>query len=142
AAAALVIVSMALSAFLAFPGVDAGRTAPSPEAQRYTTSLLLAFATSARLRHPDFFTSTSFWGGFGWLETVPPEAFVTILACASGLATVGYLIVIARSASVRLATTFAAVVIGCAASLVLYGVSIARITPTDVVGRYLLGLQL
>jgi hypothetical protein len=139
ATALSVAICIIASAFVRLPTVPP--VGSMPTAKAYVARLLLAVATMARIRHADFATSTSFWGGFGWLDTFPPEWFISLLAIASGAALISFLLEIRRSQSVQMATSFLALVTGAAASVVLYAVGVLRVTPADVVGRYLFGLQ-
>jgi hypothetical protein len=140
-AAIFIVGTLLVSIVVRFPRLPL-RDPSFRDARAYAIQLLVTFATSFRLRSPDFFTSTSFWGGFGWLETAPPDWFVSILAGASGVATAWFAVSLARGGSAKARVSFAALLVGVAASLVLYAMSIIRLTTADVVGRYLSGLSL
>lgn len=138
----------AASAFLLFAGalvfrypmLSPVRTAGPPEPGDYVADVLAAGLTLFRFGPPDRLTSYTFWAGFGWLETGPPELLVSVLATASGLALVALLLWIATTGATRAAVWVALVLLGYAASLAAYAFVVASVTPADLHGRYLLGL--
>jgi hypothetical protein len=138
----LVLVMLAGSAVLHYPTLPAIETASPPRPAVYVRSVMAAGATMFRVAHPDLLTSVSFWGGFGWLDTLLPPAFVSALACASGLAFAALMFVLARAGSVRALTRVGLAILGYAASLAAYALSVIVITPADLHGRYLIGLYL
>lgn len=89
---------------------------------------------------PDFFLSTSFWGGFGWLDRLLPAPIVFVLKTIplAGLVACG--IAAARSAATRPA--FLKMSVFFLAALFLVGVNAYLTTRLDVVinlqGRYLI----
>jgi hypothetical protein len=140
-AAPLVMAGMlALSVVIRYPKlapVDPGHM-PPPGA--YVKSVMAAATTMFRVTNVDFLTSWSFWGGFGWLETVPPPAFVSILVSASGLAFSGLVFLLARAGDVRSLVRVGLALIGAALSMAAYAISVVIVTPADLHGRYLIGL--
>ncbi len=85
----------------------------------------------------------TFWGGFGWLETLPSDPFISLLTGATGVALVGLLIHIARTADARRALFLAASVAGFAAALAAYAFSLTQVgVAIDLAGRYVFGLYL
>jgi hypothetical protein len=141
-AALLILLMLAGSAVFPYPMLRSIQPANPPTPAEYVKSVMAAGATMFRVAHPDFLTSVSFWGGFGWLETLPPPAFVSALASASGLAFAALIFVLARTGSVRSLVRVGFAVLGCAGSLSAYALSVIVITPADLHGRYLLGLYL
>jgi hypothetical protein len=94
-----------------------------------------------RFGRPDVLTSTTFWGGFGWLEKLLPDGIVSALAGASGLAVAGLLAWVGRRGSGRALFWLICAAAGYVASAIAYAYS-ARLIFSDVHGRYLLGLYL
>jgi hypothetical protein len=137
-----ILVMLAASAMIQYPTLRLIAPPGPPPAGEYVKSVLAAGSTIFRLTHPDFLTSVSFWGGFGWLETLPPPAFVSILAAASGLAFAGLLYLLARSGAVRPLVRIGFAILGYFGSMAAYALSVVLLTPSDVHGRYLLGLYL
>lgn len=141
-AATLVLLTMAGSMFMAYP------IAPPPDAAhvaaplRYVGGMLLAGLTMFRLGHPDFMTSTSFWGGFGWLDTVLPASAVTALAAGSGLALSATFAWIACARRWRSGAIFCLLMLGLISAFALSAFSVIRTTPAALHGRYLLGVYI
>ena len=142
AAALLLLGMLALSGVFPYPTVDAISPATPPPAAHYVRSVLAAGATIFRIARPDFLTSVSFWGGFGWLDTLPPAAFVSALATASGLAFAALFWVHAREARVGPLVRIGFAIVGYVGSMTAYALSVILLTPADLHGRYLLGLYL
>jgi hypothetical protein len=142
AAPVATILMLAGSLFYRYPRLAFVDPANPPEPAEYVTHAMAAGVTIVRAAHPDFLTSWSFWGGFGWLETVPPPAFVSALAAASGLALAGLIYLLARAGDVRALIRVAFAIAGWAVSLAAYALTVIVATPADLHGRYLLGLYL
>ncbi len=140
--AAVILVMLAGSAVVQYPTVRWIMPASPPPPADYVKVVLAAGATIFRVSHPDFLTSVSFWGGFGWLETVPPPAFVSALTAASGLAFAALLWVLARARTARPLIRIGFAILGYAASMSAYALSVILLTPADLHGRYLLGMYL
>ena len=139
--AVLVGVSMALSLFISYPGAPPPDQAHVTSPGRYVAGMLLAGFTMFRFRHPDFMTSTSFWGAFGWLDTILPEWAVTTLAVSSGLALSATLVWIARKRRGPSGAVFL-LILGLVAGFALSAFSVIRTTPAALHGRYLLGIYI
>ncbi len=92
------------------------------------------------LSRPDFFLSTSFWGGFGWLDRLLPEPVVFVLKMIPLAGLVACAIPAARSAGERPA--FLKMSVFFFAALFLVAVNAYLTTRLDVVinvqGRYLI----
>jgi hypothetical protein len=120
------------------------RAASSPPSSwDYVADLLRTAATGFRLHDPDPLLSSSFWVGFGWLETIPPAPLVVALTTMTGFAFAALLWRLAREGDTRrvvLGTIYAA---GWCASLVLYALSVYSFySKRALAGRYLIGLYL
>jgi hypothetical protein len=140
AAAVALFVLFAASLWLPYPKLDPIDPAHPPVTWAYVKSAVAACATFLRFGRPDNLTSITFWGGFGWLDTLPPNLFVSLLAASSGLSLVMLLVWVARTASSRLLVWLMCAGAGFVLSAAAYAFIIVRATPADLHGRYLLGL--
>jgi hypothetical protein len=131
-----------MSVFVSYPTLPAINPQSPPAPGVYVRTALWTMATMFRVRHIDLFTVQSFWGGFGWLETLLPNPLVAVLITATGLALVATLgsMVRARAASDIAVVTL--LLAGIAASIGLLALSIVSATPADLHGRYLIGVYL
>jgi hypothetical protein len=141
AAAALFLVFSA-SLWLPYPTLDPTDPLHPPPARDYVQRAVMACLTLLRFGRPDNLTSITFWGGFGWLETLVPNPLISLLAAASGVALVLLLVWVARTASGRTLVWLACAAGGLALTAATYALSILRATPADIHGRYLLGLYI
>ena len=112
-----------------------------PPLRPYVGDVLAVFSTSIRLRHPDFFLSTSFWGAFGWTETMLPEGMVSALVGLFGAIAVLLLVRVGRARDVRRFAWILVLVAGSLSAMVLYAVS-SHYLYRNLHGRYLVGLYL
>jgi hypothetical protein len=142
AAPLLMIASLVLSLLVRYPKLAFVDPFKMPPPGEYVKSVMAVAMTMFRLANVDFLTSWSFWGGFGWLETVPPAAFVSALVAASGLAFSTLVYLVAREGDVRALTRILLALAGAAASMAAYALSVVSVTPADLHGRYLIGLYL
>jgi len=134
--------ALAASIWIEYPVLLNFDPSHRPPASDYVRRVLLACLTFLRFGRPDNLTSISFFGGFGWLETLAPEWLVSLLAGASGLALVLLLAWIARAGSARALVWVGFAAAGFALSSAAYGLTIIKTMPADLHGRYLLGLYL
>jgi hypothetical protein len=141
-AAVLALLLFAGAFVLPYPALSPVDQAHPPGAREYVTHAVLAGLTVFRFTGPDHLTSISFWGGFGWLDALLPERLVSALAAASGLALILLLVWIARTRAVRAGVWLACALSGYVLSFAAYALSIIRVIPADLHGRYLLGLYL
>lgn len=110
---------------------------PYPRAE-YAARALAVMVTELRLSEPDFLTFSSFWGGFGWSDTIPPRLFLTGLVLVLATALVGLLLYLRRCDDSRPPAFLLAFALGAAASVVLYALAIHRL-PMNLTGRYMVG---
>ncbi len=134
-AVASLVVEMPRLARLVFTRVSVPPLVP------YVADVLTVFSTSVRLRHPDFFLSTSFWGAFGWTETQIPSGMVTALVGLFGALAVLLLVRVGRSRDVRKTAWIALLWAGSLGAVALYAVS-SHYLYRNLHGRYLVGLYL
>jgi hypothetical protein len=141
--AAAVAALMLGSLFVRYPQLARIDRVNRPAAIEYTRDTLRAGLTMFRAGSPDYMTSVTFWGGFGWLETVAEDWFVSVMASATGIALIVLLLHAARRSDTRLAIRLAAAVVGYALSLAAYALSLSQLeVAVDLVGRYVFGLYL
>ncbi len=141
ATAGAIALSLAGSLVIRYPILATRETDMPANALAYTGRVLRVASTSFRVTNPDLLLSTSFWGGFGWIDAVLPTGIVVllILAMAMGLILTGW--TIARRENIRQAGWLILLAAGGAASLVAYAVSNYFLN-RNLHGRYLIGLYL
>jgi hypothetical protein len=140
-AATTIVGLMISSLFVRFPQLpylDPGRL---PQRGIYLRQVAFSTLGFFRLTAPDFLLSSSFWVGFGWLDTIPPDWFVVTLTTLTGLALVALLISLAIHRDLSRLTWLALTAVGFVATLALYAVAALGLSQ-DLHGRYLLGLYL
>ncbi len=115
--------------------------AAPPAPWDYVSDVLWTAATGLRLHDPDMYLSSSFWLGFGWLETVPPTPLVVTLTTMTGLAMAALLWHLAEQRDARRVALGSIYVVGWCGALILYALS-AHSMSRVLVGRYLIGLYL
>jgi hypothetical protein len=105
------------------------------------TYVLQAVATAAspfRLRDPDFLMSTTFWGAFGWVDTILPDVVLGMLSISGAFATVVMLRRIAVRKDVRRFCWMTALLVAFFATVSVYAAAAFSSAP-DLHGRYLIG---
>ncbi|MCA1649163.1 MAG: hypothetical protein LC753_02440, partial [Acidobacteria bacterium] len=132
-AVAYIVVVCVASLFVSLPLVSGGAATSASE---YVRRLLLSALTWPRLDGLDLMLTTSFWAGFGWLDTFPPGLAPTLTAVMIAAA-VWLLVNTAVHRDVAVAWSLAVICLGGLASLALYGLA-----TQEVHGRYLTGLYL
>jgi hypothetical protein len=135
--ALFVVVSLVGSLLFDYPHLE--REPPRPQAvEERVVDALATTATMFRLRDHDFLLFTSFWAGFGWLDTIPPQWFLSLLALLAGAVSVGTLLHLARRRQVRRFLWLLALGLGSAGSLVVFTFATQDL-PMALQGRYLIG---
>ncbi|MEP6592243.1 MAG: hypothetical protein ABJC51_01055, partial [Acidobacteriota bacterium] len=140
AAALLLTLILAGSLWLTYPHVASVDLLHRPPSWDYLRSVL-ATAATPRLRDADLLLTTSFWGGFGWLDRLLSPWAIAAYTGLTGVGLIVLLSTIARTRNVPLFLRGALLFLGAAASLAVYAVGTLRYSP-DIHGRYLLGLYL
>lgn len=140
--AAVVAGIMVASLFWNAPVLNLIDPAHPPAQNAYIRAAVLAGLTVLRPGSPDFLTSVAFWQGFGWLDTIPSVALASLLAAATGIAFICLLIWVARTRATRTLVWIVCAIVGYAATFATYALSVIRLTPADLHGRYLVGLYL
>jgi drug/metabolite transporter (DMT)-like permease len=104
-------------------------------------AVLGSMATMFRLNQQDFLLASSFWVGFGWLDTMPKPPFQAFVVALVALAAVALFIHIGRHQQVRRFLWLLILGVGSVTSLALYTVSTQGL-PMALGGRYLVGWYL
>ena len=99
--AAAVAAVMLTSLWIHYPRLRPLAPSDPADPASYVPEALEAALTSPRLRHHDHLTSVSFWGGFGWIDTLPSAWFIGVLTGLSGAALVILLLRTARRRPIR-----------------------------------------
>jgi len=94
--------------------------------------------TSLRLRNPDIMTYVSFWGGFGWIDTIPPNWFLLVFSLLTAVGLVVLLLDIVVTRDARRLVWLLALGTGWIASAAAYAYVCYQV-PVNVHGRYLIG---
>lgn len=139
-ALALVAVPIA-SIFVQMPALRFFTHEARPPLRDYVANTLAVIGTSFRMGSPDMLLSTSFWGGFGWIDTILPDGVVTALVLLFGAMAVVLLLRIGRQREVRRFAWLGLLAGGWTLALVLYAVS-SHYLYRNLHGRYLVGLYL
>jgi hypothetical protein len=140
AAAIAVVASLALSLVVSYPRLPFEWTHPLATPDRVRV-VLHSMAALFRLSEPDYLLASTFWVGFGWLDTMPGAAFQGLLLALVAVAAVTLLAQLARRPEARRVAWLVAIELGAAASIAVYAVS-TQGRPTTLVGRYLIGWYL
>jgi hypothetical protein len=138
--AAAVVISLLASLVLPYPQLDLEPKQPLLLGD-FLTRVLVTMATMFRLRDPNFLLFSTFWGGFGWLDTMPDSIFLSAFALLSAVGLIIVLLHIARTQDVRRFVWLVALGLGSMIALVVYALSIYRL-PMALQGRYLIGWYL
>jgi hypothetical protein len=140
AAVALALVAVAAASLaIDLPRTDYFDPAARPPLSRYAGQAVATLLTSVRLRQPDVLTSSSFWGGFGWLDILLPDALIVGLIAAAGCLAVWLLAAIRRSRDERRAAWLAFLALGWLASFTATTVA-SYFSNRSLHGRYLMGV--
>jgi hypothetical protein len=137
---ALVLLSLVASLLVPFPQLPLEPTHPMTAMER-VVAVVSTTATMFRLANPNFLLASTFWVGFGWLDTMPGPLFQAFLVLLVGLASCALLLRIARRRQGRRLLWLAVLGAGSLASLVLYTLS-TQALPMALQGRYLIGWYL
>lgn len=139
--AAAIVGTLTWSLVTRFPVLATLETARPASATRYVTEVLVVALTGLRLWNHDFLLSTSFWGGFGWVDTIPPVWFISLVVLLHALVGVVLLIRLACADEWRRPAWLGILAAGWTTALGLYAVA-SYILDRNVHGRYLVGLYL
>ncbi len=106
--------------------------------QTYVGQTLASIITAVRLRDPDFLLSTTFWGAFGWVDTLLPSALLVLLPLSTGVAAAVLLSGLRAAPGARRFCWLITIAIAFLATMVAYAAATFRLAP-DLHGRYLIG---
>lgn len=129
------------SVLVEYPRLQPLAASDSRTATEYVQEVCLVMATSLRLTEPDFLLTVSFWGGFGWIDTLLSPIMITGTVLLTGLAGSVLLVQIARDGHIRRALALGILGAGWVASLAAYALS-AHAMQRNLHGRYLIGWYL
>lgn len=138
--AVAVWLSLAASLLVDYPQLPIEPRQPLAAPERLATALA-ATATMFRLTGPDYLLASSFWVGFGWLDTMPGPALQGLLTALTGASLAVLLATVARRRQVRRFVWLVAVATGALLALAVYTLS-TQDRVTALVGRYLIGWYL
>jgi hypothetical protein len=138
--AGLVVLSLLGSLVVSYPQLPLEPVTAMTAAER-TSAVLRTMATMFRLAEPNFLLASSFWLGFGWLDTMPGAHVQGLLVGLAGVASAALLLDVGRHGRVRRLLWLLAFGAGAVASLVLYTLSTQGIVAA-LQGRYLIGWYL
>jgi hypothetical protein len=140
ALAAAVGISLLGSLFLRYPQLEL-EPLERLSCPAFTTRILATMTTMFRLRDPNFLLHSTFWAGFGWLDTMPDSIFVSALVFLAAICLIALLFHLARHRDIRRFLWLLALGVGSAIALVIYALSIYGL-PMALQGRYLIGWYL
>lgn len=129
---------LAASLFLPFPHLRPNVGASTLTTATYAMDAVAAAITPFRLADPDFLLFTTFWGAFGWVDTVLPDTLLSLLAAGSALATAVLLYEHALTRDVRRFCWLIGMFVALTATVAAYAAA-ARWIGLDLHGRYLIG---
>lgn len=112
-----------------------------PTPPEYAGEVLRTALGLGRISHPDWFLSSTFWAGFGWLDAYPGDWLTNLLTGATVAALLALLLVTARARDSRKAVRLLLVACGAVAALAIYAAG-ASVQRTNLHGRYVFGLYL
>jgi hypothetical protein len=140
ACCALMVANLTASAVSTLPHLTtATYTGETPTA--YVIRALATLVTPFRLAGHDFQAATTFWGGFGWVNTLPPGWVVSVLTGGTAVAATALLTGAARREEAGL--FYRVLLTGAGILLALAGYAAAGLwTPVVLHGRYLVGVYL
>lgn len=138
---AAVGLSLVASLIVQFPTLPTREVAMPATAGAYARDVLLVGLTSLRLAGPDLLLSSSFWGGFGWIDAVLPAGVIAALTAivAAGVILTG--ILIAQHRDARQTAWILLLAAGGVAALAAYAVS-NHFLNRNLHGRYVVGLYI
>ena len=139
--AGAVVVSLIGSFWWEYPVVESVQGDGRLPLKAYLEQVAGAALTSFRLTRPGLLLASSFWVGFGWLDTIPGPTFVGFLVGTTAIALIGLLLHIARRADVSRFVALAIVGLGLIVTFAGYAYA-SYAALTNLHGRYLLGWYL
>lgn len=139
--AALLAGLMFVSIFVRFPILQPVGAGARPAVPDYLGTVMLSTLGFFRLRHADHLLSSSFWAGFGWLDTIPPDWFICTLGALTGAALIGLLLHVRANREAVHVVILTVAFAGFVATLMAYAFITLSAAP-DLHGRYLVGLYL
>jgi hypothetical protein len=140
-AAALIGAALVTSLFVSMPHLVDADVGRAHSALAYARHVVWVALTGPRLVDHDFMLGSSFWAGFGWLDAIPGNGFITLVVLLAAAGAVAILVHTGRTRHSRRAAWIVMSGVGALATLVAYAVSCFYLA-RSVHGRYLIGLCL
>lgn len=137
--AAGIVGLLTASLFIDYPTLPPMEVVPVENSDHYVAQVLLAFVTSLRLTNLDHLTFTSFWSGFGWIDTILPAGLLVLLSAGTALGLAGGLAGLFHRRSRRQLAWTLGLIAGALASMAALGLAGALMN-RNVHGRYLVGV--
>ncbi len=140
AAAAAIAYVVVSSFFVAYPQLPTLRASDPGSAIAYGLEVLRVAPTALGWQ-PDLMLFSSFWGGFGWIDALPPSWFIGGSAVLLAGCLAAFLVWLGMQRDARRFTWVALLACGLAASLFLYAMS-TYLLQRNVHGRYIQALYM
>ena len=131
-------VSFVVSVFVSYPHLQVLEVPTPPSISEYIAQVLAVVLSTFRLDRPDPLLFSSFWAGFGWLDTTPGELFLTLSVVAIGVSGIGLFVWIAAQRDARRFAWLAFIGAGFLISLASYALATYGMH-RNLHGRYLIG---
>lgn len=110
--------------------------------ETYLKQTFLSFLSFFRMRNNDYFLQVSFFGGFGWLDTLPPELLIGICSSSIGIFLTYKWFKIGVEKNTNLFLGYLFLFFGLAISLLIYAGANYYTDRVNLHGRYLIGFYL
>ncbi|MEI6666609.1 MAG: hypothetical protein WCP29_00530 [Acidobacteriota bacterium] len=140
-AATSVALSLAVSVFARYPQLSNVDLARPSSVREYVSRVMGVAVSGFRLTNHDLYLSSWFWGGFGWVDTMPGTGFVSLLVLLAAAGAIGTLASIARTRQIRRALWLGALMAGWGVALGGYAASTYYLH-RNLHGRYVVALYL
>ncbi len=137
----LVIGNLVASLLVPLPHLTSAAESSSVTLSGYVLQALATTATPFRFTDPDFLLSTTFWGAFGWVDTILPKLMLALLSVSCAVATLVMLRELSRTKDVRQFCWLIGMALAFFAALAVYAAAMYWSAP-DLHGRYLIGAYL
>ena len=137
-AAVAVVANLIASVFTQLPVLWNAELVRTSSVRVYVDHVLQVAASGFRLAGHDVYLSRLFWGGFGWVDAVPGDAFVSLMVMLAAAGVVVTMVHTARARQTRPAVWLALMAIGWGVALVAYAASTYYLH-RNLHGRYLVG---
>lgn len=135
----VIATTLVASLWMSLPTAPVRELTPVISARDYVLDVLAVAATSFRVTGHDWLLSSSFWGGFGWLETALPTWAVSVPIVMTACAVWLLMSSAGRATSPRAAVWLVVLGSGWVATAAVYAIANFFLS-RNLHGRYLIGL--